>query len=199
MTPKLRLAHTVLQTNRKPEMCDWYVRALDAHVVHETEMITFLTFDEEHHRLGLIAAPVPFEERTPMTVGLAHTAYTFASLADLLDRFAVLRAAGVRPHVCVAHGPTTSLYYRDPDGNTVELQIDNFAGAEETTAYLTGPEFTADPVGPAFDPDRLLADYERGVPIAELTTRTWAAAGAVHSHPLLALTGDEPARPVSAE
>ncbi|MYS82726.1 VOC family protein [Embleya scabrispora] len=198
MTATLRLAHTVLQTNRKAEMREWYTRALGAQVVYETEQIAFLTFDEEHHRLGLIGAPIPFEERTPTTVGLAHTAYTFATLDALLDRFAGLRDAGIRPHVCVAHGPTTSMYYRDPDGNTVELQIDNFATAQETTDYLTGAEFTADPVGPAFDPDRLLAAYESGTAIAELTTRAWASAGPVHTHPLLALTGDEPARPVCA-
>jgi len=31
----------------------------------------------------------------------------------------------------VNHRPTTSMYYRDPDGNRVELQIDNFPTAKE--------------------------------------------------------------------
>ena len=38
-----------------------------------------------------------------------------------------LEEVGIQPHVPVQHGPTTSLYYRDPDGNMVELQIDNMA------------------------------------------------------------------------
>ena len=29
-----------------------------------------------------------------------------------------------------------SMYYRDPDGNRVELQIDNFATAEEGQAWM---------------------------------------------------------------
>lgn len=197
MAAKMRLAHTVLQTNHKNEMRDWYCRVLDAHVVFETESLAFLTYDEEHHRLGLTSAPIALAPRTPMTVGLGHTAYTFDTIDDLLGRFVELREAGIRPHVCVAHGPTTSMYYRDPDGNLVELQIDTFATAEEVTAYLTGPEFDADPIGPEFDADRLLSDYQSGTPLAELTSRAWALAGPELTHPLLALSSDQPARPVS--
>jgi catechol-2,3-dioxygenase len=36
-----------------------------------------------------------------------------------------LKGAGITPFVSVNHGLTTSFYYRDPDGNGVELQIDN--------------------------------------------------------------------------
>lgn len=38
------------------------------------------------------------------------------------------------------HGPTTSLYYRDPDGNQIETQVDNFETAEEATAFMNSPE-----------------------------------------------------------
>jgi hypothetical protein len=31
---------------------------------------------------------------------------------------------------------TTSLYYADPDGNQIELQVDNFATPEEGTAFI---------------------------------------------------------------
>ncbi|MFI1379631.1 VOC family protein [Embleya sp. NPDC020886] len=198
MAANQRLAHVVLQTNRKDEMCAWYCRVLGAHVVHRTDQVTFLTFDEEHHRLALIGAPIELTERTPLTVGMQHAAYTFGSLTDLLDRYVELREAGIRPHVCVAHGPTTSLYYRDPDGNLVELQIDVFATTAQVNEYLAGPEFTADPIGPAFDPERLLTDYAGGTPTTVLTGRTWALAGPEMSHPPAALGSDRPAHPVSA-
>ena len=58
--------------------------------------------------------------------GLEHVAFTYASLGDLLDTYERLRELGITPYWSINHGPTTSLYYRDPDGNGIELQIDSF-------------------------------------------------------------------------
>jgi hypothetical protein len=38
------------------------------------------------------------------------------------------------------------MYYRDPDGLRVELQIDNFATMDEAHASFTGPDFAANPI-----------------------------------------------------
>ena len=46
---------------------------------------------------------------------------------------------------------TTSIYYQDPDGNFVELQVDNFQTPEETTGYMEGAEYDHEPVA-AVDP-----------------------------------------------
>jgi catechol 2,3-dioxygenase-like lactoylglutathione lyase family enzyme len=167
-----KLAHIVLQTGQLSVLRDWYLSVLDAHVVFETNMLSFMTFDEEHHRLAIVQLPQP-APRTSMTVGLAHSAYTFGSLDSLLTKYEALKEAGIRPHVPVQHGPTTSLYYRDPDGNMVELQIDNMAPAD-ATAYMRGEEFSLDPIGPSFDPDAMLAALRAATPKSELTTRAWA-------------------------
>ena len=173
MSADKKLAHVVLQTGQLPVLRDWYLKVLDAHVVYENEFLSFLTFDEEHHRVGIAQLPFPVE-RTPMTVGLAHTAYTFGSLRDLLAKYEELKEAGIQPHVPAQHGTTTSIYYRDPDGNTVELQIDNFATPDEATEYLRGDEFRTDPAGPTFDPEAMLAALRSGTPESELITRAWA-------------------------
>jgi len=76
--------------------------------------------------------------------------------------------------VPIQHGVTTSLYYRDPDGNSVELQIDNFADPDDATAYMSGTEYAADPVGPSFDPQVMRDALARGAAPAELMTREWA-------------------------
>jgi hypothetical protein len=110
-----------------------------------------------------------------MTVGLAHTAYTFPNLMSLLAKYEDLKNADIHPHVPVQHGPTTSIYYRDPDGNTVELQIDNFTTPEEATSYLHSEEFHADPFGPSFDPATMLTALHAGTPKSELLTRAWAS------------------------
>jgi hypothetical protein len=71
----------------------------------------------------------------------------------------------------INHGPTTSLYYSDPDGNRVELLVDNFATAEEGQAWMHSPAFERNPIGVAFDPDELVRRFRSGVPVAELVIR----------------------------
>jgi catechol-2,3-dioxygenase len=169
-----RLTHLVLKTAQLPAMRDWYLRVLDAHVVFENNSVCFMTFDSEHHRLGLIQLPPNAIPRTPMSVGLAHSAYTYKDLETLLAKYEALAEAGIAPHVPVQHGPTTSIYYRDPDGNLAELQIDNMT-PDEATAYLDGDEYGNDPMGPSFDPETMLAALRSGTSESELVTRTWAS------------------------
>jgi catechol-2,3-dioxygenase len=168
-----KLAHIVLQTTQLPPMKEWYLTVLDAHIVYENGFIAFMTFDDEHHRLAIMEIP-GLAERTPVTVGMAHSAFTFDSLDALLTKYVDLAAAGIAPRVPVQHGVTTSLYYRDPDGNMVELQIDNFATPDEATSYMSGEEYTTDPIGPSFDPDAMFSALQAGAPLPELTSRAWA-------------------------
>lgn len=187
MNTDKKLAHVVLQTGQLTAMRAWYLNVLDAHVVYENEFLSFMTFDEEHHRVGIVQLPEP-PARTPTTVGLAHSAYTFSSLESLLTKHEDLKKADIQPQVPVQHGLTTSIYYRDPDGNMVELQIDNFTTPEAGTEYLRGEEFRADPFGPSFDPDAMLAALRVGVPEAELLTRAWARTCPQRNVPQLLLT-----------
>ena len=54
------------------------------------------------------------------------------------------------------------MYYEDPDGNRIELQVDNFATPEEAYAFMSGPVFAANPIGVEFDPDFVLGKYRSG-------------------------------------
>jgi catechol-2,3-dioxygenase len=177
--PPTKLAHIVFQTNRIPAMRDWYCTVLGGRVIYENPHLSFVTYDDEHHRVafldfGPLAARETQTELGPKPTeqpGLHHTAFTFGSLGDLLDTYVRLRDRGIRPFFCVNHGPTTSMYYRDPDGNRVELQIDNFATAEEGQAWMHSAAFDRNPVGVEYDPDELVKRYRSGVPLAELVAR----------------------------
>lgn len=171
-TPKF--AHVVFKTAQPTEMRDWYCTVLNGHVVYQDKALCFITFDEEHHRVALLTPPVPLERKSPTTAAPHHVAYTFDHLDDLLDRYILLRDKGVLPAVCIAHGVTTSIYYQDPDGNFVEMQIDNFAEPQQATDYMHGPEYAGDSVGPAFDPEAMLADRRAGSSVDELSARTWS-------------------------
>jgi catechol-2,3-dioxygenase len=185
-----RLVHIVLQTAQPTVLRDWYCEVLDAHVVHAGHGLTFITFDDEHHRIALLEVPAEIAKaKQPGAVGMHHVAFTFDGLDDLLDRYRQLAARGIEPAVPIQHGVTTSLYYRDPDGNFVEFQVDNFATADEATAYMQGPDYQEDSVGPAFDVERMIAARHDGTTVAELTTRRWASSGQVLPDPMVVLTG----------
>lgn len=104
----------------------------------------------------------------PGTPGLEHVAFTYASLGDLLATYRRLAAHGSIPAWSVNHGPTTSMYYVDPDGNQVELQVDDFECAEDLLAWFRTSTFAENPIGVPFDPERLVAAYEAGTPDADL-------------------------------
>ena len=46
-----RFSHLVLQTPRFPEMTAWYKTVLSARPMLENDLVCFLTYDEEHHRV----------------------------------------------------------------------------------------------------------------------------------------------------
>ena len=121
----------------------------------------------EHHRLALIHIP-GLAARDPESAGTDHVAYSYRDLGELLATYRRLKAHGIVPHWPINHGVTTSMYYRDPDNNRVELQIDNFPTAEELQGYFQSRAFADNPVGVTYDPEELCARYEAGEPIADL-------------------------------
>jgi len=164
------LAHFVRKTTRFPEMVEWYKNVLEAEIVFSNEMLAFLTYDDEHHRVAIAAIP-GLVDPPPNTTGTDHVAFTYANLDDLIHTYKRLKQEGITPFWAINHGPTTSLYYKDPDGSSIELQIDNFATVEETDKWFRSGTFQENPIGVVFDPDELVAKHEAGIPLRELLDR----------------------------
>jgi catechol-2,3-dioxygenase len=166
VTPVL-FAHFVLRSSQMPAMVDWYSTVLNMHVVKRNDFICFLTYDDEHHRLAIVNIP-DLHKPDQRSWGLAHVAYTFRTVGELLSTYRRLKKAGIEPYRPIHHGPTLSMYYHDPDGNSVEMQVDCFKTKEETAAYFQTEGFTRNPIGVNFDPETLIAAYEAGASEAEL-------------------------------
>ena len=165
-----KFAHIVLKSANFDAVIAWYATVLQARVAFRNNFIAFLTYDDEHHRVAVINSPgSPAPD--PAAAGVHHIAFTYASLGELLSTYRRLKATGIEPARCINHGPTIAMYYRDPDSLRVELQIDVFATMDEAHAYLTGPDFAANPIGVIFDPEQLIRDYEAGRAFDDLVRR----------------------------
>jgi len=168
MPKPMKFAHAVLQTFNVEGLVKWYCDLLDARVVFQKgSAIAFITYDEEHHRLGfagLQGAPFAKDPRAP---GLAHLAFTYTDVFDLLKQYEHLRDRGVSPVFNVNHGPTLSFYYMDPDGNSVELQVDRFATADESQKFIDD-NFDYNPIGIDADADKLVDMMHAGASAEEL-------------------------------
>jgi catechol-2,3-dioxygenase len=162
-----RFGHIVLQTARLEEMSSYYQNLLNAEPMFEGPIGTFLTYDDEHHRVFLLNAP-DATERDPDAAGLAHFAYLFDSLSDLLATYERLSSEGVQPAYCVHHGFQLSFYYKDPDGNEVELGCDVFATRTELDSWFENGLFAANPFGFPVDPAQMLERHRAGVAAAEI-------------------------------
>lgn len=140
------LAHVVFYTHRFTEMTAWYRTVLGADVTMQGERIAFLTFDAEHHRVAIVRRD-DLADAPEKTVGFAHAAWTYGSLSDLVATYERLGGEGIHPVWEINHGPTTSIYYADPDGNRTELQVDNFPSVEALNGWFATGAFDRDPIG----------------------------------------------------
>jgi catechol-2,3-dioxygenase len=156
-----KLAHVVLRTNNYKTMVSYYKDFLGAEVIYGNSFLSFLSYDDEHHRIAIAEVPGT-KNKLIGSCGLEHIAFTFDSIPDLLLAYRQRKAKDILPLWSVNHGPTTSIYYRDPDGNEIETQVDNYEDPDEATRFMNSKEFTENPIGVDFDPEDLINRVRNG-------------------------------------
>jgi catechol-2,3-dioxygenase len=176
VAPAPMLHHVTFKTTRMQEMIDWYGTVVGIKVNFQNPVGAWMSNDRANHRIALLAVPglVDDPEKYRRT-GMHHTAFEFENFDALMANYARLRDLGIRPAFCLDHGLTLSIYYNDPDENVVELQVDNFGDWERSAEWMrTSPQFSANPIGVFFDPDRVLEAHRAGAPFRDLQRRTYA-------------------------
>jgi catechol 2,3-dioxygenase len=135
-----KLGHIVLNVRDAAKSRDFYTRTLGLRVSHEdlTQGAVFLSFGREHHELALFqmatgAAP---DATQP---GLHHMAWQLGSFEELQAAYRDLKGMGVAVESTVEHNVSRSVYFRDPDGNRVELYCDMVENGFESMQTL-GPK-----------------------------------------------------------
>ena len=171
------LHHVNLKTAQLQAMVDWYGAVVGSKPTFQFPAGAWLTNDGANHRIALLALPGYADDpNKDRHTGLHHTAFEYGSFEDLMNSYERLRDLGIKPEICLDHGMTVSMYYRDPDRNMVELQVDVFGAWEKSKSWMeTSPAFAANPIGVFFEPDEVLAAHRGGAGLTELHRRMMAA------------------------
>ncbi|KAL6245654.1 hypothetical protein RBB50_007653 [Rhinocladiella similis] len=156
VTPRpspIALAHVVLRTtpNNYRQMVDFYRELLNGEIILEEKTFAFLRYDYEHHRIGILMTPETLPKEGDHA-GLEHVSFTFANLTAMARAYQHLKTLGYEPYWAVNHGMTSSMYYRDPERNKVEIQVENFDTPAEADDFVRGSLFRANPIGTDIDP-----------------------------------------------
>jgi catechol 2,3-dioxygenase len=142
----MNLGHVVFYVRDLQRSLAFYRDILGLQVVGEVfnGQAAALTGGSTHHELLLIqvgAAPGPLEGRR---IGLYHVGWKIGEDLDTLRRMRDrLDAAGVELDGMSDHTVSQSLYLRDPDGNEVELFVDN-----PDVDWKNDPQWLSEPVKP---------------------------------------------------
>jgi catechol-2,3-dioxygenase len=147
-----------------------------AEVTFQDATGAWLTNDAANHRIALLAFPGFVEDPDKDTrTGMHHSAFEYERFEDLNASYLRLHERGIEPDICIDHGMTLSYYYKDPDGNHVELQIDAFGDWAASREWMrTSPEFHANPIGVFVDPARIAEQAAAGEAFADIHRRAMA-------------------------
>jgi catechol 2,3-dioxygenase len=168
------LHHVNLKTPRLGEMIEWYGLVVGMRATYAFDGGAWLSNDSANHRLALLSTPLVCDDPDKLVhAGIHHTAFEYGTLDELLSTYMRLDEVGVVPHSVLDHGMTLSFYYLDPDGNSVELQVDHFGDWTRSTEFMHGERFAEDPIGTYVDPRQLVAAWQSGTSAADLHRRAY--------------------------
>jgi len=134
-----KLGHVVLKVRDARKSTEFYTRALGLKLAYDDREhgAVFLSFGTQHHDLALfqLATGEAPEATQP---GLHHTAWQLGSFDELRAAHRELVELGIPVESTIEHNVTRSVYFRDPDGNRVELYCDMVADGFEAMQRM-GP------------------------------------------------------------
>ncbi len=187
---RLKISETILKTSQIDEMKAWYRTVLGVGPFFERipepgtkpldlggqtrasdlKMCFFrLSTDYPYvQTIGIFEEPGTAPQAAKNAPGLHHMQLMCGSFQDLVDKYEELGGHGMQPHRSANHGPMTSFYYRDPDGNNVEITAQNYPTLAAMVEFMASDAFKANPSGAEIDPAEFVARYRAGTPADEL-------------------------------
>jgi catechol-2,3-dioxygenase len=123
--PEFSFSHMGMFVTDAARMEDFYTRVLgfavtDRGLLGSTSLI-FLSRDaKEHHQIVLASGRPPAAGFNPIN----QISFRMADFAGLREMHRRLEKEGVKELAPVSHGNALSVYFRDPEGNRIELFVD---------------------------------------------------------------------------
>lgn len=124
--PETRIGHVHLKVADLERAIAFYRDVLGFELQQRYgDQAAFLSAGGYHHHIGLNTwesrggAPAPFGH-----TGLYHTAFLYPDRAALGAALAQVLASGVELDGAADHGVSEAIYFRDPDGNGIEIYRD---------------------------------------------------------------------------
>ncbi|MGE0224747.1 MAG: VOC family protein [Acetobacteraceae bacterium] len=120
------LGHVNIYVRNADRSRDWYEKVLGLHTYHHRPgRAAFMSADlDQSHEVALMQvgedAPGPMRGQ----VGLNHMAWMVESLDALKAAYQRLKDNGVAVDAIVDHGISLGIYFRDPDGNGLEVSYE---------------------------------------------------------------------------
>ena len=139
-----RIGHIVLKVRSLERSRPFYTEVLGLEVMKElpeVKMLFLASNRRDHHEIALAEVGESAGAPKPGDVGLAHCAFRLKSQEDLLAAYREFKQRGVPISFTVNHGVTRSIYFLDPDGNQLEVYVDN---TPEEIAKMSNPYFGLD-------------------------------------------------------
>lgn len=181
-----RLQHIGLTTGNAQPMIEWYKAVLGMRLIYHSDnptgakegvkpKATWMSNDEVNHRVAFVEIPgLARDPERSKHHRLQHVAFEYRTLDDLLGTYVRLKKLGIIPVLPVDEGSQTALYYNDPDGNSIELNVDNYGNSWTSIEHIqNSPDFARKPLGVQIDPDKLVAAREAGSSPWDIHQRAW--------------------------
>jgi catechol-2,3-dioxygenase len=120
------LGHVNIYVRNAERSRQWYEEVLGLHTYDfRPGWAAFMSADtDKSHEVALmqVGDDAPLQQRGQ--VGLNHLAFMMESLDDLKDAYLRLKEKGVKIDRVMDHGLSLGIYFRDPDGNGLEVSYE---------------------------------------------------------------------------
>jgi catechol 2,3-dioxygenase len=123
-----RIGHLVVKVRNLERSRRFYTEVVGLELMKdlpELKMIFLASNRRDHHELALAEVGEHASAPNPSDIGLSHFAFRLKDMDDLRAAYLELKKHDVPISFTVNHGVTRSIYFLAPDGNQLEVYVDN--------------------------------------------------------------------------